>query len=285
MEGNGNDRWLIATNALVAAGLPFPQALALTSKIRDIYPRLQNNRLPTRVAAVVADTLSPATAQRYRFWHQVYAERLPILIHIMGVTGVGKTDIASALSKRLVYSHYVQTDMLRDILRAFFPESRSPALHVPSYRAWEVTSPRHNDRGTVVRGYLRQCRTLDRALSAISSWTAKTGKVVIIEGIDIGPDYIADLRRSDVPNAFSFLVAAENEALHWRYLEHRWRTHPKPPVPIEVYRRYYSEIRYIQDFLIGEADKLGIPILANSDVERVVREILTHIEHRINADV
>ena len=96
MEGNNNDRWVITTNALVAAGLEFPQALPLTSKVRDIYPRLQNNRLPTRVATVVADTLSPTTAQRYRFWHKVYAERLPIVIHIMGVTGVGKTDIASA---------------------------------------------------------------------------------------------------------------------------------------------------------------------------------------------
>lgn len=285
MEGNNNNSWVMSTNALVAAGLELSQASALNNKVRDIYPRLQDNEIPSRIAEVVADTLSSATAKRYQFWHKVYSKRLPVLIHMMGVTGVGKTEVSCALSKRLVYAYHIETEILRAVLRAFFPKSKYPVLHVSSYQAWEVGSRRQNDRESVIRGYLRQCQILSGALVAISSWASKIGKIVIIDGVDIGPDYIADLMRSNTPNMFAFLLVQKNEAVHWGYLEHRYRMHPKPPVPIEVYKRYYSEIRYIQDFLIEEANKLGIPILANSDNERVVRKILTYIEGKINADV
>ena len=62
----------------------------------------------------------PAAVDRYRAWQQVLRRERPLILMIGGATGTGKSTLATELAYRLGISRITSTDVVRQVMRAFF---------------------------------------------------------------------------------------------------------------------------------------------------------------------
>jgi 2-phosphoglycerate kinase len=281
MAINGKHCQTMDFKALITAGLQLSQAQQLIEKLYTDRPNIQPEESQEILVNVLTHNISPAIAKSYRLWREVYRKKVCISILLMGVTGVGKTEIALKLDERLASALCVPVDLFRSILRNYLSPSAYPTLYSSSYLAWKALKSKNNDRDSVVRAYKEQCAAVNKALDATIGWSKAIGKVLILEGVNISPAYVASLLQRNEPNIFPFLITVETKDTHLTLLQLRHQMHPKPPVSFETYKKCYIEITYIQDFLLQEALKFSMPILTNGNTKLIVDKILKHIEDRV----
>ena len=74
--------------------------------------------------------------KRYRRWRRLDRLDRPLVVLIGGTTGVGKSTLATMLAARLGINRVIATDVIRQVLRAFFtPRPCRPFTTRPSRRA------------------------------------------------------------------------------------------------------------------------------------------------------
>ena len=59
----------------------------------------------------------------------------PILLLVGGATGTGKSTVATEAAHRLGITRVTSTDFIRQTIRAYFPPSEMPSVHVSSFEA------------------------------------------------------------------------------------------------------------------------------------------------------
>jgi 2-phosphoglycerate kinase len=77
----------------------------------------------------------PAGVARYRAWQAVLRRERPVIVIIGGATGTGKSTLATELAYRLGISRIPSTDVVRQVMRAFFSPALMPSLHYSSFEA------------------------------------------------------------------------------------------------------------------------------------------------------
>ena len=92
--------------------------------------------------------------RRYRDWHRLDRLDRPLIVMIGGAAGVGKSTLATMLAHRLGITRVIATDVIRQVLRAFFTPEAMPAVH-PS--AFEMD----------LDGFREQAEHVDTAVAAI----------------------------------------------------------------------------------------------------------------------
>jgi len=281
--------WQHHAKALRAAGLEKTKIDEVIKEVKSRFKKvsLKNEEVIKEIARYVAMNMSPSEAENYRFWIRVYLNHIPIVILLMGVTGTGKTKIAYKLTERLEDVTYVPTDLIREILRSYLPKLKYPFLWKSSYNAWEAFEKPimsgHNlpDNKLVIKGYIAQNQLLFPALNSIVRWACKTGRIVILEGINIDCNTVVSLEK-EVAHVlkkkqeciFPFLITIKDEKIHKLFLKYRSKR-PVRPIPFSRYKKYYPCIRVIQDFLVSEATKHNILILdGTKKTVELVNEII-----------
>ncbi len=240
----------------------------------DELRRLTHERL--------AADLDSQAARRYDVWNAYRASDRPLILLVGGAPGSGKSTIASQLAHMLEIPRSQSTDMLREVMRTMVPRRLLPVLHSSSFNAWEQMPVVHeqppDDR--MIAGYLMQTELLSVACEAVFQRALSERISVVVEGVHVHPSMLEVLSSAPgeaivVPIMLAVLKPAELK----RRIGGRGRE-----VPERRAKRYldaFDMIWRLQSYLLSEADRAGIPIIANDDKERTVQQIMLTVMHEL----
>jgi 2-phosphoglycerate kinase len=201
---------------------------------------------------------------------------LPLVVLVGGATGTGKSTVATEVAHRLGITRVTSTDVVRQTMRAFFSPEFMPAIHFSSFEAGAAIEA-EPDEDPNLRGFLEQTRNVLVGVKAVIDRAVEEGYSLVLEGVHVVPGALA----GEVEGAVvcQCLLAIEDEDEH---ASHFWTRDSEGLRPFEKYLKALPDIRRIQSFLISRAERHGVPVIENSDVEetvdQVIRLVLTEVE-------
>jgi len=225
--------------------------------------------------------LGPAVAQRWMVWRDFAHSGRPLIFLIGGTAGCGKSTTATMLASRLDIVRTQSTDMLREVMRTMLPKQLMPVLHTSSFAAWSAL-PGHPARGDevsdalLVHGYRSQADLLSVAIEAVIQRALRERVSLILEGVHIHPAFVGKLKEKLGRSGDEVLVPVMLGVLKRKWLQGRirGRSTTVPQRRSERYLEHFDEIWRLQSHLLSEADRANIPIVVNSDRNKVFSEIM-----------
>src|SRR5919197_647415 len=170
----------LTAQALSATGLPLERSFELA---RVVERRLEERGLAQIEVAelrgvcedVLRDEEGETAVRRFRDWRRLDRLERPLVVMIGGTTGVGKSTLATMLAARLGVTRVIATDVIRQVLRAFFTHEAMPSVHSSAFEAGGV------------EGYSSQADRVATGIDAIVERAAGEGKPVVVEGVHVVP--------------------------------------------------------------------------------------------------
>lgn len=201
---------------------------------------------------VLREAEGEAAVRRFRDWRRLDRLERPLVVLIGGTTGVGKSTLATMLAARLGITRLIATDVIRQVLRAFFTQEAMPTVHFSAFEAGGLD------------GYREQAEHVGTGVEAIVERAADESKPVLVEGVHMVPGAIGrDLRARCV--VVEALVVVPDPELHRGHFTHRLGA--RPP---ERYLRRFDEIRALQDHLAERAKAENVAVIENVNVDETL---------------
>ncbi|MDQ4049946.1 MAG: hypothetical protein M3131_11295 [Actinomycetota bacterium] len=251
----------LMAQAMSATGLSPERAFELA---RTVERRLDERRADTidiaGLRALAEEVLlqeeGAGVVRRYRDWHRLDRLDRPLIVMGGGAAGVGKSTLATMLAHRLGITRVIATDVIRQVLRAFFTNEGMPNVH---HSAFEVD----------LEGFHEQADHVGTGVAAIVERACAEGTPVVVEGVHAVPGPLTDeLRGECVP--VEALLVVEDEGLHRGHFTLRGAARPA-----ERYHRRFDEIRELQRHLTERARKAGVPVIHNTNVEATLGHLMS----------
>jgi 2-phosphoglycerate kinase len=247
----------LMAQSLSATGLSLERAFELARIVECRLADSGRNEIDTAGLAwlteeVLREQEGDAAVRRFRHWRSLGRLERPLVVLIGGTTGVGKSTLATMLAARLGITRVIATDVVRQVLRAFFTPEAMPTVHHSAFEAGGLD------------GYRDQADHVGTGVAAIVERAADESKPVVVEGVHVVPGALGrDLRaRCVVAEA---LVVVPDAELHRGHFTHRRGA--RPP---ERYLRRFEEIRELQDHLAERAATEGVPVIENVNVDETL---------------
>ncbi|GAB5601618.1 2-phosphoglycerate kinase [Thermus sp. FJN-A] len=271
----------ILAQSLMGIGLSPEQAYRLAREMETGLRRegirvVRRPELRERVYQALLREVGEEVARRYLLLRRLRRSARPVHILIGGVTGVGKSVLASALAYRLGITHIVPSDAVREVFRASLSKDLLPTLHLSTFEAWRALMPglsaEESHEARVMQGFLDQVARVAVGLRAIQERSALEGTSIVLEGVHVVPRYLDHPYRDRVLTV-PMLVVLQDEGLHRdRFLlRDRETGHARPR---EKYLAHFAEIRLIQEHLVLWAQEEGIPVIPGEDLDEAVEKAL-----------
>jgi 2-phosphoglycerate kinase len=190
-----------------------------------------------------------SAARRYLGWRRLDRLDRPLVVLIGGTTGVGKSTLATMLAGRLGITRVIATDVIRQVLRAFFTQEAMPTVHHSAFEAGGI------------EGYSDQAEHVGTGVAAIVERAVNEAKPVVIEGVHVLPGALAgELGGRCV--LVEALVVVGDEELHRGHFSHRPDSRPA-----ERYLLGFDSIRRLQAHLAAMADECSVAVIDNENVD------------------
>jgi 2-phosphoglycerate kinase len=251
----------LMAQSLSATGLSLERAFDLA---RVVERRLEERGVVAIGAAelaglteeVLCEQEGEVSVRRFRDWRRLDSLERPLVVLIGGTTGVGKSTVATMLAARLGINRVIATDVVRQVLRAFFTHEAMPSVHFSAFEAGGV------------EGYGDQAAQVATGIAAIMQRAADEAKPVIVEGVHVVPGTVTDgmRERCEVVEA---LVVVRDPELHRGHFTHRPGT--RPP---ERYLRRFEDIRVLQDHLTERARAAGVAVIENESADDTLAQLM-----------
>lgn len=225
-------------------------------------------------------------AKRYLRWQEFTDTDRPLVLLVGGVTGTGKSTIASLVAHRLGIIRTQSTDMLREVMRGMIPKRLLPPLHESSFTAyralprWDSEGKRHAPQ--MVDGFLIQAEEVAVGIEGVFRRALRERVSLVIEGVHMHPRLQRSLMTAGNAVVVPLILATtKKKALH-RHL--RGRGLETPSRRAERYLDNFEQIWELQTFLLSEADEYDIPIITERDPDEMVRRVIRVIADRLKQD-
>ena len=231
--------------------------------------------------------LGPAVAHRWLVWRDFLNSGRPLIFLLGGTAGCGKSTIATMLANRLDIVRSQSTDMLREVMRIMMPEQLMPILHTSSFTAWTALPGNPEAINEVpetllVNGYRSQADLLAVAIEAVVQRALRERVSLIMEGVHIHPAMVENLKINDDAIVMPLMLGILKRKQLQRRI--RGRGTDVPQRRANRYLKHFDEIWRLQSYLLSEADRADIPIVVNSDRDKVFREIMRITIETLAAD-
>jgi 2-phosphoglycerate kinase len=269
--------------ALIAAGVTAERAYALARRIEfDLVERGEYTIELDRLEELAADVLGPddaaRTARRLRRYQDLQALDLPIVLLVGGATGTGKSTVATEAAHRLGITRVTSTDFVRQTMRAFFSEDFMPAIHYSSFEAG--ASQDEDDQDRVLHGFLAQTRNVLVGVRAAIERVMQEGWSMVLEGVHLVPGMVS----AEIEGALvvQFVLAIDDVEAH---ASHFWLRDSASGSarPFERYLDSLGDIREIQDYIVGRAEKAGVPVIENGNIELAIGQAMELVLDKVAA--
>jgi 2-phosphoglycerate kinase len=123
-------------------------------------------------------------------------------------------------------------------------------------------------------GYVEQARQVCVGVNAILERSERERVSTLIEGVHLVPGLVQpiDVSRSAV---IDVVVHIEDEQTHRAHFTMRG-LQTDGSRPVDHYLQNFDNIRAIQDYLVEQADRRGVPVLENMFLDETVRQLVDH---------
>jgi 2-phosphoglycerate kinase len=194
----------------------------------------------------------------------------PLVILIGGATGTGKSTVATEIAYKLGITRLTSTDSIRQTLRAFFSHQFMPTIHYSSFSAGEAI-PDADD--PLVAGFLEQSRNVLVGVNASIERALQEGWSIIFEGVHLVPGLLP--ARLEGALVCPFVLSIEDEDEHAR---HFFSRNAGSERPLRSYLDHFGEIRRLQTFIVGRAEREGIPVIENVSAEQASAQVIDFVQ-------
>ena len=189
-----------------------------------------------------------------------------LTVLIGGGTGVGKSTVATRLARELGITRVSSTDFIREILRSAVPEAIAPELSRSSFELDQHATP---GNGSAHGEFERQAQQVLVGVRAELERAAREGTPLILEGIHLFPGLLDLGAASDGVVVHVVLTVTDEKALVER-LEKRAGASERPA---ERYENGLDAIQRLQAHLRRAAQRAGVPVIENRQLETTVRRV------------
>jgi 2-phosphoglycerate kinase len=251
----------LMAQSLSATGLPLERSFELARAVERRLAaggveRIGAAELGNLTEEVLRAEEGDASLRRFREWRRLHRLQRPLVVLIGGTTGVGKSTLATMLAARLGITRVIATDVIRQVLRAFFTHEAMPSVHHSAFEAGGVA------------GYREQAQQVATGIAAIMQRAVDEAKPVVVEGVHVVPGTLDGALRARCVVAEA-LVVVEDPELHRGHFTHRRGT--RPP---ERYLRRFEDIRLLQEHLAERAQREGVPVIENQNVDDTLGRLM-----------
>jgi 2-phosphoglycerate kinase len=274
----------LMAQSLMATGLAPERSFALAQRIEERLltsgsGEVEVEQLRAVAEDVVAGEEPEQVRARLRQWWNIRDLERPLVVLLSGVTGVGKSTVATQLAGRLGFVHVIATDQVRQVVRAFFSHEFLPSVHHSSFDvARAMPEPPDDDAGTVA-GYMQQVHDIAPGIDALVERAILDRTPLVLEGVHLVPE-LPNPALCDQATAVRALIAVRDPEAHRRNFHSRGLQTLRAP---ERYLEALDRIRVIQDHLIERAERAGIPVIDEGNLERTLRRVLEVVLDAVGA--
>ena len=184
----------------------------------------------------------------------------PLVILVGGATGTGKSTVATEIAYKLGITRLTSTDSIRQTLRAFFSHEFMPTIHYSSFDAGAAV-PEADD--PLVAGFLEQSRNVLVGVTASMERALQEGWSIIFEGVHLVPGLLPTEVEGAVVCPFVLSIGDETE-----HAQHFFTRTEGSERPLGNYLDHFAEIRRLQTFIVGRAEREGVPVIENESAEQ-----------------
>ena len=207
--------------------------------------------------------------RRLRLYRRIDDLDLPIILLVGGATGTGKSTVATEVAYRLGITRVTSTDFVRQTMRAFFSRDFMPSIHYSSFEAGEARDEDDPDR--VVHGFLDQTRNVLVGVRAAIERVMQEGWSMVLEGVHLVPGMLP----TEIEGALvvQFVLAIDDVEAHASHFWFRDTT----TGGVRSFDRYLDslgDIRAIQDYIVARAEKAGVPVIENANIEAAIAKAM-----------
>jgi len=261
--------------ALIAVGVPADRAYDLARRLEvDLAERGERTVGIERLEELARKTLGDAdgerAARRLRRLQSFQALDAPVIVLVGGATGTGKSTVAGEVAHRLGITRVASTDFIRQTMRAFFSSEFMPAIHTSSFEAGTVADPDVTGDPTIV-GFLEQSRQVCVAVDAAMRRALTEGWSMVLEGVHLVPGLVTSQLAGAIVVHVVMQIGDEDV--------HRMHFHVRDAStggvrPMAKYLDRLDDIRRIQGYIVSRAEREGIAVVENANVERAIDEVV-----------
>lgn len=219
--------------------------------------------------------------RHFRQWRRLDHLHRPLILMICGATGVGKSTLATMLAHRLGVTRVTATDMVRQVLRAFFSNQFMPAVHHSSFDADHGVRMGTTSSDPLIDGFERQVEQVSVGINALIERATIERTSLVIEGVHCVPGAIEGLAQLDAV-VVQVVVAIEDEDLHRSHFLARGESQRRA---VERYLGAFGRIRRLQDYIVARAEREGVPIVENSSLDDALVETMNLVLETIEAQL
>ncbi|MDJ0611667.1 MAG: zeta toxin family protein [Kiloniellales bacterium] len=275
---------------LESSGLSYEESTAVTSSIfthlmDKSVKEIESSELGFLTYRYLRLKLGSETARRYLVLVKFLKRERPIVILVGGAPGTGKSALATEIAQRLQVVRIQSSDLLREVMRMMIPERLAPVLHRSSYDAWQaLPGAGQSGKGQaslLIDGYRTQAELLTVPCEAVIKRSLREESSLIIEGVHVHHAMVEMVPdRSDVIVIPLMLAVLNKERLRDRF---RGRGEKVDQRRAERYLTHFDSIWRLQYYLLSEADRQQIPIIASNYREQVIRDAMDAIVSTLSA--
>jgi 2-phosphoglycerate kinase len=264
----------LLARALIATGVPSTRAyeLALTAEadLAAAGGRASSlERLQELAVEMWGEEEGAQVFRRLRLLRRLDELDLPIILLVGGATGTGKSTVATEIAYRLGITRVTSTDFVRQTMRAFFSNDFMPSIHYSSFEAGQAREQDDPDR--VVHGFLDQTRNVLVGVRAAIERVMQEGWSMVLEGVHLVPGMV----EAEIEGALvvQFVLAIDDVEAHASHFSLRDSSsgHARP---FERYLDALGDIRNIQDYIVARAEKAGVPVIENGNIELAIAQAM-----------
>jgi 2-phosphoglycerate kinase len=261
--------------ALIAVGVAADRAYDLARRLElDIAERGERTVDVERLERIARETLGEQegerAAARLRRLREFQALDVPVIILVGGATGTGKSTVATEVAHRLGITRVTSTDFIRQTMRAFFSDEFMPAIHTSSFEAGSAIDPDVTG-DPVVLGFVEQSRQVCVAVDAALRRALTEGWSMVLEGVHLVPGLVpSTLEGAILVHVVVGISDVEVHRLHFRVRD-------SATGGVRAMSKYVDkldDIRRIQSYIRSRAEREGVPVVENVNVERTIDEVV-----------
>jgi len=265
----------LMAQSIMATGLAPERSFALATEIErrlnvGSASEIELDELRALAEEVLSHEEGDEVVNRFRRWWRLRRLDQPLIVMIGGVTGVGKSTVATQLAGRLGITRVIATDQLRQVVRAFFSHDFMPAVHHSSFDVATALESFGEGEGATVAGFLRQVEDIAPGIDALVQRAVEERGRIVIEGVHLLPEVPSATLREQAVTARALLAVTDEQA-HRAHFHMRGSQSPRPP---QRYLEAFDRIRTLQGYLIERARAADIPIIDEDGVEPALKRMM-----------
>ena len=266
----------VMAQSIMATGIAPARAYDLARRIGERLEETSGGEvsvsdLRTLTESILAAEEGSEAVERFRGWQRLDHLDRPLVVLIGGTAGTGKSMLATSLAHRLGITRLTSTDMIRNVLRAFFSIDVMPDVHFSSFEAHRAVRLHDDGEDLDLLGFRIQAEHVVSGVGAIIDRAVRERTPLILEGVHLVPGILPPelLSRALVVHV---VIAVRDEQDHRSHFEMRGEAQARGPS--HRYIEQLPTIRKLQDYLIGRAAREGVPVLVNDALDESLATIL-----------